>query len=158
MKIGQMIESKFVKKEDLDRPRIATITGISQENVGQDDAPEMKWALNFAEADIKPLILNKINMQLVALACGSEETDDWNGISIILWADPTVSFGGKLVGGVRVRPNTALTQPAPTSAAAQVVPAQSASIIAQQPPKVAVPVNYPPASEAPPMPEDNGAY
>ena len=119
MKIGQMIESKFVKKEDLDRPRIATISGIKQDNVGTEDAPEMKWCLVFAEADIKPLVLNKINMQLTALACGSEETDDWTGIQIVLWADPTVSFGGKLVGGVRVRPHTAQAQPAPTAAPAE---------------------------------------
>jgi len=118
MKIGQLVESKFVRKEDLERARIATITGISQENVGTDTAPEMKWALNFQEADIKPLVLNKINLQLGALACGSEETDDWTGQKIVLWADPTVSFGGNLVGGVRIRAHEGNQRPAATSAQA----------------------------------------
>ncbi|GAF83248.1 unnamed protein product, partial [marine sediment metagenome] len=41
------------------------------------------------------------------------ETEEWIGKQIVLWADPTVSFGGKLVGGVRVRPHT---QAAPVAA------------------------------------------
>ena len=113
MNINEMAPSKFIKSQDLTTPRIATITGIGNENVGTEAAPEMKYTLNFQEADLKPLVLNKINLQLCALACGSEETNNWTGKQIVLWADPTVSFGGKLVGGVRVRPHMPVPAPNP---------------------------------------------
>ena len=128
MKIGQMVESKFIRQQDLTQPRIATITHLTQENVGREDQPELKYCLHFQEADLKPLVLNKINIELCALACASDETDEWTGKQIVLWADPTVSFGGKLVGGVRVRPHMQpAAQPAPpqhpTGTPAQAPPA-----------------------------------
>lgn len=73
------------------------------------EPPEMKYVLQFAEP-IKPMVLNSTNAQLIALALKSEETDEWIGRKICLYDDPTVSFGGKLVGGVRCRP---CAQPAP---------------------------------------------
>ena len=39
--------------------------------------------------------------------------NDWVGHKIVLYHDPTVSFGGKLVGGIRVRmPRNAKAAPA----------------------------------------------
>ena len=63
---------------------------------------ELKWALHFEELD-KPLIINSTNAELIAKIIGSEDTDDWNGYKIVLYKDDNVSFGGKLVGGIRVR-------------------------------------------------------
>jgi len=42
-------------------------------------------------------------MQLIARFTGSEDTENWEGKRIILYDDPSVSFGGKLTGGIRVR-------------------------------------------------------
>ncbi len=63
---------------------------------------EMKWALTFKDC-AKPMILNTTNSQIIAQILKSEETDDWIGKQIVLFDDPNVSFGGKLVGGIRVR-------------------------------------------------------
>jgi hypothetical protein len=102
-KISEMKSSKFLKRDDVGDGVVCTITGVSQENVAKEGAdPEMKWCLHFANLD-KPMVLNSTNMQLIAKFTGSEDTDDWEDKKIILYDDPSVSFGGKLTGGIRVR-------------------------------------------------------
>ncbi len=112
MKIGQMKESKYVKKEDCGEGGIiVTIANLTNENVALESAePEHKWVLHFKEA-VKPLILNMTNIELCAHACGSEETDDWIGKQIILYNDPNVSYAGKVTGGVRIRKNQQAAAP-----------------------------------------------
>ena len=103
MHINQLKESNYLKKEDCDPPILVTIDHLDQKNVAMEgDAADMKHCLHFKE-DLKPMILNSTNAQLIARAVGSEETDDWTGKQIVLFKDDNVSFGGKLVGGIRVR-------------------------------------------------------
>lgn len=103
MKISQLSDSKYLKKEDVQPPIQVTIAGITQDNLARDDeAPEFKYILNFV-GDVKPLVLNMTNAQLIAHITGSEETDDWKGKTITLYNDPSVSFAGKLTGGIRVQ-------------------------------------------------------
>lgn len=104
MHISNLKESSYLRKEDCDPAVLVTIKGdLTQENVAlEGKAPDMKWALHFHEVD-KPLILNSTNGQLIAMAIGSENSEDWDGKQIVLYNDPNVSFQGKLVGGIRVR-------------------------------------------------------
>ena len=103
MKINEMIPSKFLKKEDVGRGTLATIRSIEKVNVAVDGAePEYKYAMSFDELD-KPMVLNPTNIHLTAQVCNSEETEEWIGKSIVLYTDPTVTFGGKITGGIRVR-------------------------------------------------------
>ena len=102
MNIHAMKSSKFLKKEDVQTPILVTIKNITQDNVAPDDKPEeIKHILNFRE-DCNPLVLNWTNIQLIASFLG-EETDNWTGKKIVLFHDPNVSYGGKLIGGVRAR-------------------------------------------------------
>jgi len=101
--INQMIESKYLKQSDLDGEVEVTILKVGQLNVAREDAePEMKWAAKFQEFK-KPMVLNSTNLQLLAKACESEESEEWIGKKVVIYADPNVSFGGKLVGGLRVK-------------------------------------------------------
>ena len=103
MRIGEMKESKYIKKEDVGSGKTVTIMRLDQQDVSMENEPEsMKWTIYFKEFD-KGMVLNWTNMQLIARATGSEETDDWVGKQIELYDDPNVSFGGKLTGGIRVR-------------------------------------------------------
>jgi hypothetical protein len=103
-RIHEMKSSKFLKREDVGDGVVVVIAGVSQENVAKDGVdPELKWCLHFTNVD-KPMVLNTTNMTLIAKFLGSDNTDDWEGKSIILYDDPAVSFGGKLTGGIRVRP------------------------------------------------------
>ncbi len=113
-KISEMRESKFLKKEDVGKGALATIESVGQMNVAKEGADqEMKWCLHFSDID-KPLVLNSTNIQLCAKICGSEDTDDWAGKRIVLYTDPNVSYGGKLIGGIRVRaPKPSAAPPPP---------------------------------------------
>lgn len=102
-KIHEMLDSKFLKKEDVGGGALMTVEGCSQHNVAKQGAePEMKWCLSFEESD-KPLVLNSTNIQLCQRVFGSDDTDDWTGKKIVLYTDPNVSYAGKIVGGIRVR-------------------------------------------------------
>lgn len=103
MHISALKESKFLKRADVGEGVLVTIRNLTQENVGKEGQDEdMKWAMHFTELD-KPLILNSTNAQIIAQILKSEETDDWTGRQVVLYDDPSVSYGGKLVGGIRVR-------------------------------------------------------
>lgn len=110
---GDMRESKFLKKEDVGRGALGTITGCVRMNVSKEGAdPEPKWCLTFGEID-KPLVLNATNIQICEQVCGSDDTDDWTGKQIVLYVDPNVSYGGKLIGGIRVRAPKKTAAPPP---------------------------------------------
>ena len=112
-KIGEMIESKFLKKEDVggERGMLVTISGVQQANVALQGAdPEMKWTLSFDEMD-KPMVLNSTNIHMCAKACGADDTDGWIGKKVVIYEDPNVSFGGKLVGGIRIRARRTVAEP-----------------------------------------------
>jgi hypothetical protein len=98
-----MRESKFLKQSDIGQGALMTVRGCEPHNVAREGAePENKWCLEFEESD-KPLVLNSINIQLCEKIFGSDDTDDWVGKRIVLYVDPTVSYGGKVTGGIRVR-------------------------------------------------------
>ena len=100
---SEMRESKFLKQSDVEKPVMWTIESVEKVNVAKEGAdPEYKWAMNFVESE-KPLVLNATNIKLCERVCGSDNTDDWENKKIVLYVDPNVSYGGELVGGIRVR-------------------------------------------------------
>ena len=103
MKIGQMIDSKYLKGSDVDPAKLLTVRSFKKENVAKENEPEeRKWIVYF-DGVPKGLILNKTNLNRAARAFGSEDTDDWIGKQIVVYYDPDVEFGGKIVGGIRLR-------------------------------------------------------
>lgn len=53
---------------------------------------------------IKPLVLNATNSKVVRNITGSPFVEDWKGVCVELYIDPTVKMKGDVVGGVRLRP------------------------------------------------------
>lgn len=119
-----MKDGNFLRKEDVGRGVLATISGCVQKNVAKEGAsPEHKWCLTFHELD-KPLVLNSTNIQICEQVCGSDDTDHWVGKRIVLYTDPNVSYQGKLVGGIRVRapkPSAAPPPPPPPVAVDEIM-------------------------------------
>ncbi len=102
-KIGEMVQSKYLKQADVPDPVIVTVQGVKQVNLAKEgEEPEIKWAIKFREMD-KPMVLNSTNIHVAAKLLGSDDTDDWRGKEIVLFTDPNVSFGGQVVGGLRFR-------------------------------------------------------
>lgn len=102
MKISQMIESKFLAKADFEEDQVCTIKSIGQANVGKDEAPEQRWVVYF-NGYKKPMVANITALRVLAAAFG-DESDGWVGRKVTVYVDPNVTFGGKVVGGLRLRP------------------------------------------------------
>src|SRR3990167_521100 len=102
-KIGEMIDSKYLKQSDVDADTLVTVVKVGKANVAREgDEPEYKWLIRFSEFK-KPMVLNSTNIKRLAKACASEDTDDWTGKQVVLYVDPDVEFGGNVVGGLRIR-------------------------------------------------------
>jgi hypothetical protein len=102
-KIGEMIESKYLKQSDLSDDMVVTVAKVGKANVAREgDEPEYKWLIRFNELP-KPMVLNSTNIKRLAKACNSDDTDEWLGKQVVLYVDPDVEFAGNVVGGLRVR-------------------------------------------------------
>ena len=115
MKIGDMIESKYLKQSDVDDVIPVTVQALKKVNVARDDEdPEYRWTIKFNEF-AKPMVLNVTNLKRLAKALG-DDTDGWIGNQVQLYVDPDIEFGGNVVGGLRIRPmprkGTAARRPA----------------------------------------------
>jgi len=96
-------ESKYLKKEDVGEDGlILTVKGFRIETLDSDGGQEDKVILHFME-DVKPMVLNRTNSQLIAIATGASKAGDARGKQIVVYNDPTVSYGGKITGGLRIR-------------------------------------------------------
>ena len=102
-KIGEMIESKYLKQSDVHGESVVTIQKVGKANVAREgDEPEYKWLIRLEEFS-KAMVLNSTNIKRLAKACGSDDTDDWIGKQVTLYVDPDIEFAGNVVGGLRFR-------------------------------------------------------
>lgn len=111
MRFSQMIEGKYLAKEDVDGELIVTIEKYGKVNVAREDAPEeLKPAVRFKEFK-KPMVLNSTNVQVLKQIFNTDDTDATIGKQVVLYVDPNVSFQGKLIGGLRIKANTPASAP-----------------------------------------------
>ena len=120
-KVSEMIQSKFLRKDDVDDDVIVTIKDVSLEDM-PGDSGEQRWVLAFRELP-QGLVLNTTSIRVLEKAFG-QDSDDWRGQKVSLYVDPNVSFKGQVVGGLRLRP---LKAKAPK--AAQLVPVDDLDVI-----------------------------
>lgn len=99
---GQAFPSTYLSKEDVNAPFVATIDCVQIAELKNDDGSEQKPVLHWLDAQVKPMILNNTNWMVLEVAYGPD-SDGWVGKTIEVFVDPTVMFGKKAVGGVRLR-------------------------------------------------------
>lgn len=104
-KISEMKNSRFLTQHDVGEDgRIVTVQSVDQQNVAPENQPkEMKWVMHFEEEWAKPLVLNRTNTELAAKVLKSDDTDDWAGKQLVAYQDPSINYGGKVIGGIRLR-------------------------------------------------------
>ena len=104
-KIGEMKNSRFLTQHDVgENGRVVTVASVDQQNVAPENQPkELKWVMHFEEEWAKPLVLNRVNTELAAKVLKSDDTDDWAGKQLVAYQDPTINYGGKVIGGIRLR-------------------------------------------------------
>ncbi len=146
-KLNDIKDSNYLTKEDCEPAIKVTVERCVEEDVSMaNQPPKMKYVVYFKGQE-KGMVLNLTNFQRVVSLCHKEDTDDWQGVEFTLYNDPTVDFGGKLVGGIRVW----VPQTAPPGVEPQ-VPAQP---VTQQPPAGPGTPNPDWVGENPPPPTDD---
>lgn len=120
MKISEAFPAKYLSAEaDIpdDGDLIVTISDCVMEELGQGDNKDSKPVLYFSDHD-KGLALNKTNANTIAGVLGSQDTDEWIGKKIALFATE-VDFQGRQVLAIRVRmrkPRVAAQEPVAAAA------------------------------------------
>jgi len=93
--------SNYISKSDVGKGLLLTIRSYEKKNVGK-GKQDIQFVFYFNEHE-KGFILKPTNGKLIAAVAGSADFDDWIGKKIVLFIDPTIEFGGKITGGIRVR-------------------------------------------------------
>jgi hypothetical protein len=101
MKVSELIQSKFLRKEDVEDELPVTIKSLKIEDMPGSNG-EQRCVLYFKEQN-KGLVLNNTTIRVLESAFGNE-SDDWNGKKAVLYVDPNVTYMGKVTGGLRLRP------------------------------------------------------
>jgi hypothetical protein len=97
---SEAFPSRFFKAADIPREGLVLqIAKVEREKVGPDQ--ENKWVVYFKGQE-KQLVLNGTNWDLTAAALREDDSDNWIGKKIELYATKT-QFGSKLVDCIRVR-------------------------------------------------------
>ena len=112
MKRSDAFPSQYFSKDDVQTPIRLTIASVSIEAIKGEHGEDKKPVMSFREVDAKPLILNNTNWVTIEDAYG-EDSDYWDGKLVELYCDPTIMFGSKRVGGVRVRIPAGLSPSSP---------------------------------------------
>jgi hypothetical protein len=103
MRTSDMIKSKYWRARDVEGkpPIVLTIADVSEELMARGGGhKETKCFLWFTE-NLKGLQLNKSRVTVLEAAYGPDSAY-WVGRKVRLSFDPTVEFGGRPVGGVKI--------------------------------------------------------
>lgn len=116
MDARKFLGGRHLKKEDVPKPILVTISEVTSEEFSNDgkDARQ-KLVLYFKETD-KGLAMNAGNTDILGRGFRTFETDEWVGRRIVVFTDPDVRFAGKRVGGLVVRMPQNLRPSATTAA------------------------------------------
>ena len=92
----------YLRQEDVPEPRLVTIAKVDQAVFEDSGKEREKLVVDFEELG-RRLVVNSINNRRLQRACGHHETDNWTGKQVVIFVDPDVEMGGRVVGGLRVR-------------------------------------------------------
>lgn len=114
MNVNKVFPSQYLKASDLESgPQNATISNCKTEEVGQGDEARTLPVLEF-RGEVAALVVNKTNWNTLLSLFGGTDTDEWNGRTIQLYS-AEVSFGGKMVKGIRLRESKPLPSANPST-------------------------------------------
>jgi len=115
VKVGEMFPGKYLRAEDLGQAQVVVrIRAVTPERVGDDQL----YVCYFVGKD-KGLVLKQTNAHSLQEIAGSDESDEWIGVTVCLYAT-TVEYRGKNVPCLRIKR-------APSGVAAPLPPPQRIS-------------------------------
>lgn len=89
----------YLRKEDVPMPMVVELVEVRAEEVP--GVKRRKLVAVFKGLE-KPLILNSTNIRRLSELFRTPNTGDWIG-RVTLFVDDNVEFGGRTVGGIRIR-------------------------------------------------------
>jgi hypothetical protein len=101
MRKSEVFPSRFFKAADLKNGRLTVeISEVVRESIvdGEDDQPVVHF-----KGQPKGLVLNVTNWNMLEELSGSDESDDWTGLKIVLYV-AKVDFQGRRVPAIRIEP------------------------------------------------------
>lgn len=116
--VDEAYGSRFLGVTDVTKKIRTKILKVRKEDVKDRESGKLKKKIIvFFESIDKGLILNVTNKNILAAGLGKSPAN-WIGASVGIFVDPTVGFGGKQTGGVRLRVllPPAAAKPAPAAA------------------------------------------
>ena len=95
--------AKYLKKEDVPSPANTSILWIKEEEVtAPGKGTETRLVLYF-DGVKKGLVLNTANAEALLEISGTDDYEKWTDTPVQLYVDPDVTYGGKKIGGIRIR-------------------------------------------------------
>jgi hypothetical protein len=95
--------AKYLKKEDIPSPIDTSILWTKEEEVtAPGKGTDTKVVLYF-DGLKKGLVLIATNAETLLEITGTEDYEQWVDTPVQLYVDPDVTYGGKKIGGIRIR-------------------------------------------------------
>lgn len=99
VKTGDVFPSRYLRGADIeDREQPATVSHVAMEEVADG---EKKPVVHFRGVT-KGVVLNKTNWDRLVQISGSDDSDDWGGIKVVLYTE-LVPFQGKTSPAIRIK-------------------------------------------------------
>ena len=99
MKTSDFHQSKYLKRKDLDGPKVVSISEVTSETFkNSSDAKPLVYFKGMR----KPLILNRTNTDAIEDIAGTDEMNDWPGVKVEIFPS-TVEVNGETKDCIRVR-------------------------------------------------------
>jgi len=98
--------SQYLKKEDLSDPLNTELLWVKEEKVTAPGKGTTTRLVAYFEGLSKGLVLNTANCETLFEITETDDPNEWNDVAIQLYVDPDVKYGGKKIGGIRIRKPT----------------------------------------------------
>ena len=105
--------AQYLKKEDLSDPVNSELLWVKEEKVTPPGKGTTTRLVAYFEGLSKGLVLNTANCETLAEITGTGDPNEWKDVALQLYVDPDVKYGGKKIGGIRIRKPAPVPVPVP---------------------------------------------
>jgi hypothetical protein len=98
----------YLRKEDLSEPVDTTLLWIKEETVTAPGKDTKTRLVAYFDGLSKGLVINTANAEILAELTGTDDYEKWADTPVQLYVDPDVKYGGKKIGGIRIRKPTSV--------------------------------------------------
>ena len=105
--------AKYLKKDDIPSPVDTSILWIKEEEVTTPGKGTDTRVVLYFDGLKKGLVLNTANAETLLDITGTDEYEQWVDVPVQLYVDPDVTYGGKKIGGIRIRELVPVPVPVP---------------------------------------------